>query len=342
MKKGLILAILVASFVVVSAQSNSNITPIPPHYENARFVLYPTANMWNFIKLDTQTGKLWMVQYSVENNNRGETTLSDEDLLLPFMEPKVGRFALYPTQNIYNFVMIDQFNGRTWQVQWAINDNEHRWARSISDMNVIEKKSNSVDTYSASYNHEYKDLGLPSGTLWATCNLGASAPEEYGDYFAWGETQPKEYFSSKNYKFLKNDKLTKYNNDSATGYWKHTDTLKVLTMEDDAAAVLWGGTWHIPTEEQWKELVDTNYCTTSAMTINGIEGILVTSKKNSQFVFIPKVPKSPYNVGLYGYWTSTLSPYSEMAVHASVSSSYIFTFVSLRFDGLPIRPVKKK
>lgn len=106
--------------MVVLAQSNSNISTIPPHYENARFVLYPTANMWNFIKLDTQTGKLWMVQYSVEDNNRGETTLSDEDLLLPFMEPKVGRFALYPTQNIYNFVMIDQFNGRTWQVQWAM------------------------------------------------------------------------------------------------------------------------------------------------------------------------------------------------------------------------------
>lgn len=223
-------------------------------------------------------------------------------------------------------------------------DNEHRWARSISDMNVIEKKSNSVDTYSASYNHEYKDLGLPSGTLWATCNLGASAPEEYGDYFAWGETQPKEYFSFKNYKFLKNDKLTKYNNDSATGYWKHTDTLKVLTMEDDAAAVLWGGTWHIPTVEQWKELVDTNYCTTSAITINGIEGILVISKKNQQSIFLPKTPSiASYGLSNSYYWTSTLCSYSKLAMNVSVTSYFMYiSFGGSRHEGLSIRPVKTK
>lgn len=343
MKKLPILILMIVVSVVAVAQS-SNVAAMPPQYENARFVLYPTVNMWNFIKLDTQTGRLWMVQYSVEENSRGEVVLSDDDQLLPFLEPKIGRFALYPTQNHYNFVMIDQFNGRTWQVQWTINDENNRWARPISDMNIVEKKSNSVDTYSSSYNHEYKDLGLPSGTLWATCNLGAATPDEFGDYFAWGETQPKEYFSSENYKFMINDKFTKYNNDSASGYWRYTDTLKVLMKEDDAAAVLWGGTWHIPTKEQWEELMDTNYCTMSAMTMSGVEGIQITSKKNNQSIFIPKTPNPRLSVLNNGYyWTSTLDDmFSKMAYKIAVSTSYMYTTVSPREDVLPIRPIKKK
>jgi hypothetical protein len=97
------------------------------------------------------------------------------------------------------------------------------------------------------YNHQYVDLGLPSGTKWAVCNLGAEDddPEAVGDYFAWGETTPKETFTKENYKWwdLENDRMTKY----ALG--------DDLAPEDDAATVNWGPGWSTPTTEQWFEML---------------------------------------------------------------------------------------
>ena len=100
-------------------------------------------------------------------------------------------------------------------------------------------------------NCEYIDLGLPSGTLWATCNVGATAPEDYGDYFAWGETQPKEYYNWSNYQYCNGDfdQLTKYCTDASCGYNGFTDDLTTLLSEDDAATANWGIGWRIPTKE---------------------------------------------------------------------------------------------
>ncbi len=87
--------------------------------------LFPTQNMWTFIKLNTRNGKIWQVQYDVEENNRFESYLN----LLPLVskEKEVnGRFTLYSTQNIYTFILLDQLDGRTWQVQWSIEP-EHRF-----------------------------------------------------------------------------------------------------------------------------------------------------------------------------------------------------------------------
>ena len=114
-------------------------------------------------------------------------------------------------------------------------------------------------------NYEYVDLGLPSGTLWATFNLGADAPEGYGDYFAWGETQPKRTYSWSNYKFYKGTiwseewggnvyLFTKYCCNPLFGYEGFTDTLTTLLPEDDAATVKWGSEWRMPTLEECKEL----------------------------------------------------------------------------------------
>ena len=106
-------------------------------------------------------------------------------------------------------------------------------------------------------NHDYVDLGLPSGTLWATCNVGANVPEEYGDYFAWGETRPKSEYSWENYKYCKGEKqYTKYCCDSDFGFNGFTDNLTVLQPEDDAATVNWGNGWCMPTDDQWKELLE--------------------------------------------------------------------------------------
>jgi hypothetical protein len=86
--------------------------------QNAVYVLYPTQNMWTFLKLNTRNGRIWQIQFDVQGNNRFETYLN----ILPLVrkEKEVnGRFALYPTENIYSFILLDQIDGKTWQVQWS-------------------------------------------------------------------------------------------------------------------------------------------------------------------------------------------------------------------------------
>lgn len=111
--------------IVAFAQSSSN---VPPRYyvnPNARYQLFPTENRWNFINLDTQTGKMRMVQYSTESTANAFTyTLSDVSLVDNESTSKPGRFTLYPTQNRYNFILLDQTDGRTWQVQWSTKSEE--------------------------------------------------------------------------------------------------------------------------------------------------------------------------------------------------------------------------
>ena len=93
---------------------------------NARYKLYPTQNMWTFLKLDTMTGRIWQVQYSVDGAEyRFETVLSDVNIIAELKKKgKIGRFALYPTQNTYNFILLDQIDGNTYQVQWGSSKKE--------------------------------------------------------------------------------------------------------------------------------------------------------------------------------------------------------------------------
>lgn len=131
--------------------------------------------------------------------------------------------------------------------------------------------------------HEWVDLGLPSGTLWATCNIGADNPEEYGDYFAWGETAPKEVYEWSTYKWIdrSNGKFTKYCTDSKHGT---IDNNTELLSEDDAAYVNWGKNWRIPSLEQIRELI--NCCSWLWTTRNGVNGQLVTGP-NGNTMFLP-------------------------------------------------------
>lgn len=84
----------------------------------ARYRLYPTQNKWIFLKLDTRNGRVWLVQWNLDEDDRFETRLSDERLCRSWEEVN-GRFALYPTKNFYNFILLDQVGGATWQVQWS-------------------------------------------------------------------------------------------------------------------------------------------------------------------------------------------------------------------------------
>lgn len=126
--------------------------------------------------------------------------------------------------------------------------------------------------------HEWVDLGLPSGLKWATCNVGATSPEDYGDYFAWGETKTKSEYTVGNCPVCGKDNTWLRSN----GY---IDSSGNLTMSHDAARQNWGGTWRMPTESEIDELVDNT--TTTWTTQNGVKGRLVKSKRNGKSIFIP-------------------------------------------------------
>ena len=188
--------------------------------------------------------------------------------------------------------------------------------------------------------HEYVDLGLPSGTLWATFNVGASRPEDYGDYFAWGETEPKDDYSWSTYFDTKDNGSTfeKYNKNGG---------LTELLPTDDAATANWGRDWQIPSLEQLEELINSDYTTTERTTLNGIEGRKITSKSNGNSIFLPaagyRYGTSLDNVGSYGdYWSRSLhSSYSSYAYYLYFSSSNVGTSGNYRYYGRSVRPVRR-
>ena len=163
--------------------------------------------------------------------------------------------------------------------------------------------------------HEYVDLDLPSGTLWATCNVGASKPEEYGDYFAWGETKPKSIYNWSTYKWCNGSSttMTKYCTRSEYGNNGFTDNLTELQPEDDAATANWGSGWKMPSLDQIKELFESYYTTSEWTQLNGVYGYKITSKSNGNSIFLPaageRLEDGLYYAGKYGnYWSSSLGP----------------------------------
>ena len=152
------------------------------------------------------------------------------------------------------------------QEQWVIEFNDG--TKSAFNIENIKQMYSSTanpggDDDGGLNGHDYVDLGLPSSLLWATCNVGADSPGDYGDYFAWGETSTKSSYDMDTYKYCKGsyDTQTKYCNDSSYGYSGFTDELTVLESSDDAATANWGGSWRMPTHAEWKELCNTDNCT---------------------------------------------------------------------------------
>ena len=201
--------------------------------------------------------------------------------------------------------------------------------------------------------HTYVDLGLPSGTLWATCNIGANSAEEYGDYFAWGETKGyssgKTDFGRDTYRWCNDDynEMTKYCTDSSYGYNGFTDDKTELDLEDDAAYVNWGPAWRMPSEEQFEELINSSNTTTEWTTQNGVDGRKITSKKNGNSIFLPaagcRSDSSLYRDGSDGYyWSRTLhSDGPDYAGGLGFDSSGIYADYYYRYYGQSVRPVRR-
>ena len=200
---------------------------------------------------------------------------------------------------------------------------------------------------------EYVDLGLPSGTLWATCNIGANSPEECGDYFAWGEidgyNSGKTEFSLRTYKWCNGSTgtMTKYCTHGNYGNNGFTDNKTELELEDDAAYVNWGPAWRMPSKEQLQELINSSYTTTTWTTQNGVYGRKITSKSNGNSIFLPAAgyrssDSSLDGAGSYGkYWSRTLlesGPYYAWCLY--FDSSFIYTGYYNRYLGFTVRPVR--
>ena len=209
-----------------------------------------------------------------------------------------------------------------------------------SDGNVIKVDSISMVAPKESV-HEYVDLGL--SVKWATCNVGATKPEEYGDYFAWGETQPKSTYNWSTYKYCNGSSstLTKYNTQSSYGI---VDDKTTLDLSDDAARANWGGSWRMPTDAELTELREN--CTWTWTTQNGVNGYKVRSRKNGNSIFLPAAgDRNDSSLGDAGsggyYWSSSLNtdgPYIAWSVR--FFSSYVSRIpYCSRCPGHSVRPV---
>jgi len=194
--------------------------------------------------------------------------------------------------------------------------------------------------------HEYNDLGLPSGTLWATCNMGASKPEDYGSYFAWGETSTKSTYNWRTYKYANGvyDKLTKYCNKSDFGNNGFTDKLTTLQAGDDPATAQWGSGWRTPSKAQWEELKNNTKCEWQ----KDKKGYQFTSKTNGNSVFLPAAglrwDGELYNAGSDGhYWSRSLDtdyPYGAWGLYFNSGDCYMNS--DYRRGGFSVRPVREK
>lgn len=195
-----------------------------------------------------------------------------------------------------------------------------------------EQQNDSVVDNSGTLNgHDYVDLGLPNGTLWATCNLGADTPEEYGDCFAWGETEPKELYDWKSYKygifFHERYELNKYCTDSVYGLDGFVDNLTLLEPADDAATTNWGVDWRMPTLTDWEELHE--YTSNAWTTQNGVNGWCFTAS-NGNSIFLPAAGywwDGEFNCADLGvYWSATLNtdyPNRAWSFHFGMDNGHI-------------------
>lgn len=189
---------------------------------------------------------------------------------------------------------------------------------------------------------EYVNLGL--SVKWATFNVGANKPEDYGDYIAWGETEPKETYSWKTYKWCEGEPetWTKYCTNSEYGIADYKET---LDLEDDAAHANWGDKWRMPTPNEWKELYQK--CNWELITKNGIKGYQVTAN-NGNSIFLPRAGlnyayQHGYATDSVGYYYSnTLRSSYKGEQYASfmlMHDEYIGGSTAIRYYGLSIRPV---
>jgi uncharacterized repeat protein (TIGR02543 family) len=172
----------------------------------------------------------------------------------------------------------------------------------------------------------YADLGLPSGTKWATCNVGANSPEEFGDYFAWGETTPRAQYDYDNYTYTE------------FSYYADIAQQPVLPPSADAATINWGADWRMPTLTEFEELKDE--CTTTWINNNGVTGIIFTGPNGNSILMPYTTTRDSSHIYpiCSAWWTS--NPYDKNGAFAFIAYRNVSIDIFSRFLGLNIRPVR--
>lgn len=296
--------------------SSDYFTPVTQYYRNANSRLHPK----NYGDFDFPKGVHFIGDKKIKldlimdgNEDAPKTIFVRATPLRSDASPviyKVNKKSQNGSNGYYKQVTIDLKQNGAYSITAAVDESftqEIKFLKPLIFVKAKPFKENGLETDTV---HEYVDLGLPSGALWATCNVGASSPEEYGDYFAWGETEPKDVYSWENYKWCNgsNTTMTKYCTISSYGYNGFTDGKTELDPEDDAAYVNWGASWRMPSMEQIEELIDN--CTWIWTQQNGVNGHLVTGP-NGNTIFLPAVGfcmgNSHYDAGRSGdYWSRML------------------------------------
>ncbi len=256
-----------------------------------------------------------------------------------YFNPVSWCYSITTIQNGYAFFDLQSIEQGTWTFrhiqsragEWYYYHSAQTIAETIVDtatifqdcnqngINAIIEQKNSIN------GHEYVDLGLPSGLLWATCNVGAEMSEQVGGYYAWGETQTKTSYTSANYIYANNP--ISLSNIAATEY--------------DAARTIWGSEWRMPSEQECDELL--SYCTCKDTIINGVNGKWIVGTNNNH-IFIPRSGIAQEDridddgEGHVGFWTSIAC--GSSTAYRMWEWSYIS--YSWRWQALPIRPVCSK
>ncbi|MDE5782942.1 MAG: hypothetical protein K2H97_01275 [Prevotella sp.] len=205
--------------------------------------------------------------------------------------------------------------------------NEENHAQDSATSQPIVSVDKSENTSGMINGHEYVDLGLPSGVKWATCNVGASSPSDYGNYYAWGETTPKSEYTEENCKT-----------------WEKCIGDISGNPEYDAARANWGGSWRLPSKAEFEELRDK--CTWTWTTQGGHNGYKVTGP-NGNSIFFPAVgdryESSLHRAGDDGnYWSSTPDESdTQFAYRLYFFSSLRSVCWDFRDDGFSVRPVSE-
>jgi hypothetical protein len=261
-------------------------------------------------------------------------------------ETVIGRMRLQNAnrQNEFAYVSTGSTRGETYYVRAYMQNQFAVFYGSVKSFKTTTEYNPTVG--------EAVDLGL--SVKWASFNVGAQKPEDYGDYFTWGETLPGFNYSWSKYKYCKGSAttLTKYCVRSYYGYNGYTDTKTILDPEDDVSHVKWGGKWRMPTKEEFDELSNSVNCNWTWTTRNGVNGYLVTSKKSGHegaSIFLPAAGYRSFTdlntIGGFGYyWSYSLfegNPYLAW-VFSCYNLSYSDHYFTQNFErvyGCTVRPV---
>lgn len=321
-----------SAYMVCSGSSTGNSITLSPRTALFRFTMTSAVEDLSFVRLsfegDPVAGRLQI------DENGASVVSGTSSVKVAARDDQVYYFSVLPGT-------ITKMNADVCKTDGSFGRKTAPISRTISAGTLF-----SISLNPSTLSFDIVDLGL--SVYWAKSNLSENGlcanPEDYGDYYAWGETAPKDNYNWTTYIWCNGslNTLTKYCIEDAYGT---VDGKTELESSDDVAREHLGASWRIPADMEWTELREN--CTWTWGKLNGIDGQLATSKINGCSLFFPaagrRVNTSFRDVGNFGYyWSSTLDSYSPNAWNVNLYKGDVFRYNYYRTDGMTIRPVFSK